>query len=274
MGVSANNDANLRSTTFPKTSEAYIYDLVYTELLYDKEFWEKWNIVDCATATPDKSRKWDVAPIRVVMDLPLLAKLPQSYPPSLPGQPGVPRSIPGLPEGYTVPLEGFTIADGKILLDRQKVFHDGQVDPNYRWLEEIIMRADDEAQENEQKAIEDSSGGVGAWLGWSSSSNKQTLNPRPKAKTSSNTGFLAGLTDTIRNVTDAVGLTHDQGEIPTTVDAFSTAETPEEMSGGVVANTLVNYYDGGMMGSMHRFGKGHAERSEGYPQPPKEQSFT
>eukprot|EP00913_Durusdinium_trenchii_P012662 g11890.t1 len=110
-------------------------------------------------------REMGRAPIRVVMDMEAMSELPRSYPPIVPGR-GKPKMVPGLPVGYSVPLEAFTIEervsrvgrartktnvstrlpsttafarqcqDGQRLLERQKLFNDGKIDPRYQWLEE------------------------------------------------------------------------------------------------------------------------------------------
>ncbi|CAK9069628.1 Uncharacterized protein SCF082_LOCUS34827 [Durusdinium trenchii] len=136
------------------------YDVILTHFEQDKEFWESWGVVDCMASVPDKSQKqagllWteaydslkqDVcqhckerremgrAPIRVVMDMEAMSELPRSYPPIVPG-----RGKWGSPEGSTTAFAR-QCQDGQRLLERQKLFNDGKIDPRYQWLEDIISK--------------------------------------------------------------------------------------------------------------------------------------
>lgn len=161
--------ADLRPDTFEKTTDAYMYDVIFTYFSQDKDFRSRWNVVGFMAGVPDKTQKQacrqcgrayeslkeDVcqhckakremgrAPIRVVMDMPSLTEtLPRSYPPVVPGR-NKPKMIPGLPIGYNVPLEAYTVEDGRILLERQKQFNNDQIDPRFKWLQDIMDEYDD-----------------------------------------------------------------------------------------------------------------------------------
>ncbi|CAE7616582.1 unnamed protein product, partial [Symbiodinium necroappetens] len=144
------------------------------------------KVVDCAASVPDKQKTdrigsaEDRAPIRVVMDLPSMSELPRSYPPPLIGR-EKPRSVPGLPSGYSVPLEAFTIEDGQLLLERQRVFNEGHIDPRYQWLQDII------SSYRQSKDEEDDSGGA----------NATSVVPQPKQKATSVRGFMSWLSGAV-----------------------------------------------------------------------------
>ena len=177
MTTSLYKVADLRPGTFEKTTDAYMYDVIFTYFSQDKEFRNRWNVVGFMAGMPDKTQKQacrncgkayanlkeDVckhcghrremgrAPIRVVMDMPSMGeKLPRSYPPVVPGR-NKPKMIPGLPLGYSVPLEAYTVEDGRILIARQKQFMDGSIDPRFNWLQDILDEYDAKADSDRQK---------------------------------------------------------------------------------------------------------------------------
>lgn len=186
MSLSTYKPANLRATTFEKTTDAYMYDVLFFAFQQDTKFWSEWKVVDCAASVPDKQKTdrigsaEDRAPIRVVMDLPSMSELPRSYPPPLIGR-EKPRSVPGLPSGYSVPLEAFTIEDGQLLLERQRVFNEGHIDPRYQWLQDII------SSYRQSKDEEDDSGGA----------NATSVVPQPKQKATSVRGFMSWLSGAV-----------------------------------------------------------------------------
>ncbi|CAL1143253.1 unnamed protein product [Cladocopium goreaui] len=169
--------ADLRPDTFEKTTDAYMYDVIFTYFSQDKDFRSRWNVVGFMAGVPDKTQKQacrqcgrayeslkeDVcqhckqkremgrAPIRVVMDMPSMTEtLPRSYPPVVPGK-NKPKMIPGLPIGYSVPLEAYTVEDGRILLERQKQFNNDQIDPRFKWLQDIMDEYDAKVAGDRQK---------------------------------------------------------------------------------------------------------------------------
>lgn len=169
--------ADLRPDTFEKTTDAYMYDVIFTYFSQDKDFRSRWNVVGFMAGVPDKTQKQacrqcgrayeslkeDVcqhckqkremgrAPIRVVMDMPSMTEtLPRSYPPVVPGR-NKPKMIPGLPIGYSVPLEAYTVEDGRILLERQKQFNNDQIDPRFKWLKDVMDEYDAKVTEADRQ---------------------------------------------------------------------------------------------------------------------------
>ncbi|CAE8641988.1 unnamed protein product [Polarella glacialis] len=179
MQFSAYRRAATDSTGNGMPSEAYLYELIFEEFQNDQDFWTKWNVVECVRApASSQGRKHPTkTPIRVVMDLEALVPLPRNYPPSdYEHGPYEPRQLVGLPDGYHVPLEAFTLQDGEILLDHQRKFQNGNIDPRYEWLHDIIQRVKKEEAAN-RLAIAD----------------EPKVVPRPKAMALASTGFVSWL---------------------------------------------------------------------------------
>lgn len=134
-------------------AETFQYNIVYETFKNDSDFWTNWNVVDCARNSPLESISQENASIRVVMKLDSNQKLvPTAYTPGFPTvpyraagyDPGVRREkeIPGLPPGYSVALDVYILSDARIMLQHQRDFRGGTVDPEYAWLEKIVDAAD------------------------------------------------------------------------------------------------------------------------------------
>jgi len=66
-------------------AETFQYDIVYEAFRADKDFWDHWNVVDCARNSLDTDVSHDNASIRVVMNLPASQRLfPTAYTPGFP----------------------------------------------------------------------------------------------------------------------------------------------------------------------------------------------
>lgn len=154
--------ANMNSAPGALPSETYQYDLVYEAFRNDKEFWNHWKVIGCVRNSPDMSMSQERATIRVVLDLPQWQKLyPTAYTPGFSTLPmGAERSdsstlrcaIPGLPPGYSVALEVHILEDTKMLLAHQRSFRNGEIDPKYEWLDEIVKQAERAGQRTNPRA--------------------------------------------------------------------------------------------------------------------------
>lgn len=212
-----------------------MYDVIYDYFQHDADFWDQWDVVACAPSVPEASQKQrqERAAIRIVVDKPAGYKLPTTYPPCDTGESEMMRSIPGLPAGFNVPLDAYTFQDGESLLDAQRKFHDGEIQPRYRWLDDIIRRHR-QVQEERHLAIH----------GYSTRSPRGGgVMPRPKAKVTSGAGFVESLKDWGTSIWG--GWTTQDGPVdngegrPATVEPFSrgTAVSEEEQ-----LNNLVSVY--------------------------------
>lgn len=211
-----------------------MFDVIYDYFQHDAEFWDQWDIVASAPSVAEASQKQrgEKAAIRIVVDKPAGFKLPNAYPPHDFGQFETVRPIPGLPAGFTVPLDAYTFQDGENLLEAQRKFHDGEIQPRYRWLDDIIRRHR-YVQEEKHLAIH----------GYSTSSARGGgVVPRAKAKVTSGAGFVDSLRDWGTSIwggwaTQAGPVDGEDG--PVTVEPFSrhTAGTWEEPQ-----NNLVSVY--------------------------------
>eukprot|EP00930_Biecheleria_cincta_P063350 TRINITY_DN4887_c0_g4_i1.p1 TRINITY_DN4887_c0_g4~~TRINITY_DN4887_c0_g4_i1.p1 ORF type:complete len:327 (+),score=49.42 TRINITY_DN4887_c0_g4_i1:84-1064(+) len=246
LSLSSHKPANLHAGAFETTTEAYMYDVIYDYFRHDDYFWKQWDIVDCAPSVPDVNQKarQENAAIRMVVNKPSHFKLPKSYPPDAPDH--VPRSIPGLPDGFKVPLHAFTVEDGESFLETQRLFHDGEIQPQYRWLEDII---------NRNRALQDERGTGGnlAIKGYSTRSVQGSgVVPRPKSKVTSGAGFLRDLQDWGTGIFGG-WLTQD-GPVeddPTRVTAFSSDAVAWEEN----RNNLVSAYNMAKLSQGRPFGQ-------------------
>lgn len=165
MGSSQNPDHELPESNYRRAlvnhsagampAETYQYDIVYMKFKSDEAFWKSWHVVGCARASPRDSISQETATIRVVMDLPASQKLyPSAYTPgfaAVPKRDDVPRGssqaqriaeIPGLPHGYSVALDVHILEDARMMLEYQRKYRGGKVDPDYHWLQDIIEKHD------------------------------------------------------------------------------------------------------------------------------------
>mmetsp|Transcript_40820 Transcript_40820/g.94690 ORF Transcript_40820/g.94690 Transcript_40820/m.94690 type:complete len:330 (+) Transcript_40820:47-1036(+) len=248
ISTSMYRPANLRNETFERTTDAYMYDVLMSYFQRDNNFWNTWSIVDCAASVPDKhhqvcsncgtafssinesvcrscghKRDQGRAPIRVVMDLPGMSELPRKYPPPpLGSNKDKPRAIPGLPSGYSVPLEAFTVEDGQMLLERQRMFNDGHIDPRYQWLQDIIHDYWEKKQANGETLENGSS------------------KAKPKQKATSVKGFMSWLSG-------AVGVSEQTEDLPPLMGYGKPEPSFEEKNAagqiGVQREGLVSPYD-------------------------------
>lgn len=225
-----------------------MYDVIYDYFRHDDYFWNQWDIVDCAPSVPDTNQiaRKENAAIRMVVNKPSNHKLPRYYPQD--SHDRVARSIPGLPDGFKVPLQAYTVEDGERFLDTQRLFHDGEIQPQYRWLEDIINR-------NRERQDERGAGGNLAIKGYSTSSAQGSgVVPRPKAKVTSGAGFVSALTDWGTGIFGGWqtqdGPVEDEDE-PTRVTAFSrdTGSWQENQ------NNLVSVYNMSKLSQGRPFGQ-------------------
>merc|ERR1712187_557379 len=118
-----------------------------------------WKVVGQARNSPEESISQESASIRVVMDLPSSQKLyPTAYTPGFPTlpcnhkpdssgsgsrvvkEPTEEKEEEKLPPGYSVALDVHILEDARIMLDFQRSFRGGEIDPKYKWLDEIVSR--------------------------------------------------------------------------------------------------------------------------------------
>jgi hypothetical protein len=140
-------------------SETFQYDVVYEAFRQDEEFKQNWCVVDCARNNPKESISQENASIRVVMDLPSTQKLyPTAYTPgfsTLPytatAKPKAQQDVQGLPAGYSVALEVYILEEARRKLAFQREYRNGQIDPEYQWLDDIIRKHDGEKKNDTQE---------------------------------------------------------------------------------------------------------------------------
>lgn len=116
--------------------ETYQYEAAYEALTKDKEFRERYGIIDFAKKTDSISE--DNAAIRVVIRQTAKSQglLPCTYTPGgLDAQ-----SVPGLPPGYSIALEVYVLEEAKTLLDHQRAFRNGAIEKRLEWLDKIVQR--------------------------------------------------------------------------------------------------------------------------------------
>eukprot|EP00927_Polykrikos_kofoidii_P022694 TRINITY_DN21113_c0_g1_i1.p1 TRINITY_DN21113_c0_g1~~TRINITY_DN21113_c0_g1_i1.p1 ORF type:complete len:450 (+),score=82.23 TRINITY_DN21113_c0_g1_i1:99-1448(+) len=130
--------------------EAYQYDIVYNAFCCDEDFWRNWKVVDCCRNSIEDSVSEAAASIHVVLDLPPSQKLfPTAYTPGFPTLPvnsvnkvpPQPKVIPGLTPGYSVALDVHILQDARVMLEFQRSFRKGVIDPKCKWLDDIVSKA-------------------------------------------------------------------------------------------------------------------------------------
>jgi len=157
-----NPDYRKAKAPFAQPSDAYLYEVLYNAFRADTEFWHLWKVVDCARGSPvedDDPLSENRGCIRVVMDLPMSEKIyPVVYTPNVVVRPlpvtnspssaaevapppaaheGV-LAVRGIPEGASVVLEVHKLEEARRLLSWSRKCNDGEVDPSFAWLEDII----------------------------------------------------------------------------------------------------------------------------------------